>query len=128
MIRGKKMKSEAVLNTITGLGKEIPDVEKTLFTALVEDTKKMEERMVALEKKVDTVQRKVDGVEKKVDSMQNSVDRLSELVETAINQKQSFWKLLSELIQEQKFWIWLMIFTVLIFGVSLADLKGLLGG
>ena len=62
--RKKKMrgKSETVLKTLEILDEEIPKVEKTLFTSLVEDNKKMEERMTALEKKVTDVEKKVDTV------------------------------------------------------------------
>ena len=49
------------------------------------------------------------------------------LIRQSIDQKQSGWKFLSELIKEPKFWIWAIVLTVLFFGVSIADLKGLIG-
>jgi hypothetical protein len=53
---------------------------------------------------------------------------LKDLIKESIERKQSFIKLLSELIKEPKFWIWFTILTVLAFGVSITDLKGLIGG
>lgn len=118
-------KSEGALTAINGLGNSIPKAQKILFASIVEDNKKMEERMAEVEKKITSLEQKVDGVEKKVDTMQDSVERLSALVEASINQKQSFVKLLSELKDNKWFWIWVLIVTVIIAGVPLESLVNL---
>lgn len=93
-------------------GKEMDKGTRMTLEALVKDGEEMSKRMTSLESKVD----KLDG----------SISELKTLIEASINQRQSFWKFLSELVRESKFWIWFTILTVLAFGVSLTDLKGLL--
>ena len=115
MTRGENMKSEHALEIAKDLGNEIPKAERVLFSALVDDTKKMEQRMTALEKTVSEVQSDVKEIK-------HSINELAKQVESAINEKQSFWKFLGILITEKKFWIWLIILTLLIFGVTEADL------
>lgn len=129
MKRGKNMKSEAALDIVKNLGNDIPKAERTIFSALVDDTKKMEKRMTALEKTVSEVKSDVREIKKNqtdiyknVNDIHKSMQHLSDQVERVINEKQSFWKFLSILIKEKKFWIWLIIFTLLIFGVTESDL------
>ena len=74
------------------------------------------------------MKKRIDSIEEKVDRICDDVSDLKDLVKESIERKQSFIKLLSELIKEPKFWIWATILTVLAFGVSITDLKGLIGG
>lgn len=119
-------KSEGALTAITGLGNSIPKAQKILFASIVEDNKKMEERMATMENKMNILEQKVDGIEKKVDSVSDSVERLSTLIEASMNQKQSFIKLLSELKDNKWFWIWILIVTVIIAGVPLENIVGII--
>lgn len=118
-------KSEGALSAITGIGNSIPKAQKILFASIVEDSKKMEERMATMEQKMNNLEQKFDGMEKKVDTMQDSIERLSTLIEASINQKQSFVKLLGELKDNKWFWIWILIVTVIIAGVPLENLADL---
>lgn len=122
MKRGKNMKSEQALDIVKDLGNDIPKAERAVFSALVDDTKKMEKRMTALEKTVAEVKADVREIRKNQNDIQNDIKNLVKQVETAINEKQSFWKFLGLLITEKKFWIWLIILTLLIFGVTESDL------
>ena len=119
-------KAEGALNAISGLGSNIPKAQKVLFATLVEDSKKMEERMATMEQKMSKLEQKFDGIEKKVDTMQDSVERLSVLVETAINQKQSLLKLICDLKDNKWFWIWVLIVTVIVSGVPLESLVNII--
>lgn len=94
-------------------GQDIGKGTKVVLEALVKDGEEMSKRMTSIESKVDLLS----------EDMQD----LKSLVKTSINQKQNFWKFLSELIKEKKFWVWLVILTVLFFGVSIADIKELIG-
>lgn len=129
MKRGKNMKGEQALDIVKDLGGDIPKAEHAVFSALVDDSKKMETRMTALEKTVSEVKADVRDIKKNqsdiyknVNDIQITVQHLVEQVEKVINEKQSFWKFLSILITEKKFWVWLIILTLLIFGVTEADL------
>lgn len=93
-------------------GKDIDKGTRMTLEALVKDGEEMSKRMSSLESKVD----KLDG----------SINELKSLIEASINQRQSFWKFLGDLIKETRFWIWIIILTVLAYGVSITDLKGLL--
>lgn len=93
-------------------GKDIDKGTRMTLEALVKDGEEMSKRMSSLESKVD----KLDG----------SINELKSLIEASINQRQSFWKFLGDLVKEGKFWLWFTILTVLAFGVSITDLKGLL--
>ena len=92
-------------------GEDINKGTRVMLEALVKDGEEMSKRMSSLE-------RKVDGIAENMTEIKNSIDKM-------IN-KPSAWKFLCELIKEPKFWIWFTILTVLAFGVSLTDLKGLL--
>lgn len=122
MRRGKNMKSEQALDIVKNLGNEIPKAERTVFSALVDDTKKMEKRMTALEKTVAEVKSDVRDIKKNQNDIQNDIKDLMKKVDDAMNEKQSFWKFLGLLITEKKFWVWLIILTLLIFGVTESDL------
>lgn len=93
-------------------GKDIDKGTRMTLEALVKDGEEMSKRMSSLESKVD----KLDG----------SINELKSLIEASINQRQSFWKFLGDLIKETRFWVWIIILTVLAYGVSITDLKGLL--
>lgn len=93
-------------------GKDMDKGTRMTLEALVKDGEEMSKRMTSLESKVD----KLDG----------SISELKALIEASINQRQSAWKFLSELIKETRFWVWIIILTVLAYGVSITDLKGLL--
>lgn len=109
--------SSAVLKTINKLGR-IPKAQKELFSALVEDNQKMEERIVKVEDKVDKV-----IVEQQ--AQRASIDRLSELVKTSINQKESTVNLLKMLFSNKWFWFWFIIFTIIVGGGSVAELANI---
>lgn len=126
MKRGKNMKSEQALDIVKNLGNDIPKAERAVFSALVDDTKKMEKRMTALEKTVAEVKADVREIRKNQNDIQNDIKNLVKQVETVINEKQSFWKFFGLLITEKKFWIWLIILTLLIFGVTDSDLLKLI--
>lgn len=95
-------------------GKGIAKGTKIVLEALVKDGEEMKKR--------------IDSIEEKVDRICDDVSDLKDLVKESIERKQSFIKLLSELFQNPKFWLWATILTVLAFGVSITDLKGLIGG
>lgn len=95
-------------------GQDIGKGTRVVLEALVKDGEEMGKRMTSLENKVD--------------KLCDDVTELKGLIQQSIEKKQDFWKLLAELIKEPKFWLWLIILTVLFFGVSLTDIKGLIGG
>lgn len=95
-------------------GQDIGKGTRVVLESLVKDGEEMRKRM--------------DSIEDKVTSIDKNIVELKTLIETSINRKQNGWIFLSELIKEPKFWVWVIIFTVLAYGVSIADLKGLIGG
>lgn len=109
------MTAKDVYEAVTTVdGQDIGKGTKMVLDALVKDGEEMRKR--------------IDVIEDKVDTIDKNVCELKTLIETSINQKQSGWKFLSELIKEPKFWLFVIIFTVLAFGVNISDLKGLIGG
>lgn len=94
-------------------GQDIGKGTKIVLEALVKDGEEMRKR--------------IDSIEEKVDRICGDVSDLKDLVKESIERKQSFIKLLSELFANPKFWIWFTIVSVLAFGVSITDLKGLIG-
>lgn len=115
MKRGMKMKSEQAIDIVEELGDRIPKGQRTIFKALVEDNKKMEQRMTALEKTVSEVKSDVRDIK-------TDIKTLSKKIDTVINEKQNLWKFLGMLIKETRFWLWLIVITLLIFGVTETDL------
>ena len=113
------MKGEHALEIAEDLGAPLSKSERAIFSALVDDSKKMEQRMTALEKTVSEVQSDVKEIK-------HTIKDLSKQVELVIHEKQSFWKFLGILVTEKKFWLWLIILTLLIFGVREADLLNFL--
>lgn len=109
------MTAKDVWNTVNEIdGQDIGKGTRTVLEALVKDGEEMRKRMDIIEDKVNTIDRNVLD-------LKDSIDKLLE-------RKQSGWLFLSELIKEPKFWLWIIILTVLAYGVSIADLKGLIGG
>lgn len=92
-------------------GADINKGTRVMLEALVKDGEEMRVRMSSMEGKV-------DGIAENLNEVKTALEKLSN--------KPSIWKFLCELIKEPKFWIWFTILTVLAFGVSLTDLKGLL--
>lgn len=119
MKRGKNMKSEQAIDIVEELGDHIPKSQKTIFKAIVDDNKKMEQRMTALEKTVSEVKSDVKNIKAQVGDLSKKMDDF-------INKKLGFWNFLSNLIKENRFWIWLIVLTLLIFGVTEIDLSKLL--
>ena len=126
-------KTETVLNTLENTGNKLSGGEKLLFNALVEDSKKMEERMAKLEQKVEVVEKKVDSVisdqqnlKNQLTNTQTSIDRLSRLVEANINIQKERTKVLAGMLHNKWFWIFAIIAIILIAGGSAADLMGIL--
>lgn len=126
-------KTETVFNTLEKTGKSLPSEEKLLFNSLIEDAKKMEERMAKLEQKFEVVERKVDSVISDQQSFkiqllntQSSIDRLSRLIETNINVQKERTKVLAGMLHNKWFWIFAIIAIILIAGGSAADLLGVL--
>lgn len=115
ILERKNMGAKDVWDTVNKIdGKEMDKGTRAVLEALVKDGEEMSKRMTSLESKVDKVDRNIEDLGKKIDD--------------SLNQKQNFWKFLSELIKEQKFWIFITILALLIFGVSITDLKGIFGG
>lgn len=108
------MTAKDVWNTVNEVdGQDIGKGTRIVLEALVKDGEEMGKRMTSLENKVD--------------KLCDDVTELKKLIRESIDKKQDFWKLLSELIKEPKFWLWIIILTVLFFGVSITDIKGLIG-
>lgn len=108
------MTAKDVWDTVNEIdGQDIGKGTRTVLEALVKDGEEMRKRMDSIEDKVNTIDRNVL-------ELKDSIDKLLE-------RKQSGWLFLSELIKEPKFWLWIIILTVLAYGVSIADLKGLIG-
>lgn len=84
-------------------GDDINKGTRVMLEALVKDGEEMNKRMTSLEEKVDM-----------------AIDKIDKLIN-----RPSFWKFSCELIKEPKFWLWFTITTLLVFGVSVSDLKGL---
>jgi hypothetical protein len=82
----------------------------------------------ALVKDGEEIRKRIDSIEDKVNSIDRNVCDMKEAVEKLLDRKQSGWLFLSELIKETRFWLWIIILTVLAYGVSITDLKGLIGG
>ena len=126
-------KSEAVLETLNHLGKELPGAEKALFTSLVEDNKKMEERMTALEKKVIDVEKKVDTVisdnqviKNQLANNQIALDQLSKMIQVSIDQHKNRLKLVSNVLHNKWFWMAVILIILIIGGVDIAKLAGII--
>lgn len=115
-----EMKSEEALQIVKGLGEEFPKYENAMFSALVEDTKKMDDRMSTLEKSVKEVQSDVRDIK-------DNLETISKKVEALVNRK-NFWGFLSELIAQPKFWLWFSLFTLLVFGVRESGILSFLKG
>lgn len=113
------MKTKGVWKAVTTVnGKDIPKSEKLVFSTIVEDIGKMEERITNLDKKVDCV-------EKKVDALQVSVEQLSKLVEDYVKQQRNIAILFSDLIKNKWFWFWLVVFTIIVGGGSISELANI---
>lgn len=109
------MTAKDVWDTVNEIdGQDIGKGTRTVLEALVKDGEEMRKR-------IDSIEDKVNTIDKNVLDLKDSIDKLLE-------RKQSGWLFLSELIKEPKFWLWIIILTVLAYGVSIADLKGLIGG
>ena len=91
-------------------GDDINKGTRVMLEALVKDGEEMNKRMTSLEGKVDVIAENMTEIK-------NSLEKV-------IN-RPSVWKFLCELIKEPKFWLWFTITTLLVFGVSVTDLKGL---
>ena len=133
--KGENMrgKSEAVLETLNCLGKELPGAEKALFTSLVEDNRKMEERMTALEKKVIDVEKKVDTVisdnqviKNQLANNQIALDQLSKMIQVSIDQHKNRLKLVSNVLHNKWFWMAVILIILIIGGVDIAKLAGII--
>lgn len=109
------MTAKDVYEAVTTVdGQDIGKGTKIVLEALVKDGEEMRKRM--------------DSIEDKVSSIDKNIVELKTLIETSMNRRQSGWIFLSELIKETRFWLWIIILTVLAYGVSITDLKGLIGG
>ena len=132
--RGKLMrgKSEAVLETLNNIGEEFSAAEKTLFTSLVDDNKKMEERMATLEKKVTDVEKKVDTVisdnqviKNQLANNQIALDQLSKMIQVSIDQHKNRLKLISTVLHNKWFWMVIILLVLVLGGVDIAKLAGI---
>lgn len=132
--RGKLMhgKSEAVLETLNNLGEEFSAAEKTLFTSLVDDNKKMEERMATLERKVTDVEKKVDTVisdnqviKNQLANNQIALDQLSKMIQVSIDQHKNRLKLISSVLHNKWFWMVIILLVLVLGGVDIAKLAGI---
>lgn len=108
------MTAKDVWDTVNEIdGQDIGKGTRTVLEALVKDGEEMRKR--------------IDSIEDKVNTIDRNVLELKDSIEKLLDRKQSGWLFLSELIKEPKFWLWIIILTVLAYGVSIADLKGLMG-
>ena len=119
MKRGNSMKSEQAIDIVEELGDRIPKGQKAIFKALVDDNNKMEQRMITLEKTVSEVKSDVQDIK-------HTLGDLSDKIDAVINEKQNLWKFLGILVTETRFWVWLIVITLLIFGVTETDLLNFL--
>ena len=126
-------KSEAVLETLNNLGKEFPAAEKALFTSLVDDNKKMEERMATLEKKVTDVEKKMDTVisdnqviKNQLANNQVALDQLSKMIQVSIDQHKNRLKLISGVLHNKWFWMVIILLVLVLGGVDIAKLAGII--
>ena len=109
------MTAKDVWNTVNQIdGKDMDKGTRVVLESLVKDGEEMSKRMSSLEQKVDAIDK--------------NVVELKNLIESSMRQRQNGWKFLSELIKEPKFWVWFIILTVLAYGVSISDLKGIVHG
>lgn len=109
------MTAKDVWNTVNEIdGKDMDKGTRVVLESLVKDGEEMSKRMSSLEQKVDAIDK--------------NVVELKNLIESSMRQRQNGWKFLSELIKEPKFWVWFIILTVLAYGVSISDLKGIVHG
>lgn len=110
------MTAKEVLQAVNEIdGQDIGKGTRIVLEALVKDGEEMSKRMTSLENKVDKIDNTVEAIKKSMDDLKD-----------AFSQRQNGWKFLGELIKEAKFWYALIILIVLAYGVSIADLKGLL--
>lgn len=132
--RGQLMrgKSEAVLETLNNIGEEFSAAEKTLFTSLVDDNKKMEERMATLERKVTDVEKKVDTVisdnqviKNQLANNQVALDQLSKMIQVSIDQHKNRLKLISSVLHNKWFWMVIILLVLVLGGVDIAKLAGI---
>ena len=107
--------------------------EKALFTSLVEDNKKMEERMTALEKKVTDVEKKVDSVlsdnqviKNQLKNNQVALDQLNKMIQVSIDQHKNRLKLISAVLHNKWFWMALILVILIVGGVDIAKLAGII--
>lgn len=108
------MTAKDVYDAVTAVdGQDMGKGTKMVLEALVKDGEEVRKR-------IDIIEDKVDSIDKNVMDLKGSIEKL-------LDKKQSGWLFLSELIREPKFWVWIIILTVLFFGVSITDLKDLLG-
>lgn len=107
------MTAKDVWDTVNEVdGQDIGKGTRIVLEALVKDGEEMGKR--------------ITSIEGKVDKLCGDMEELKGLIQQNIDKKQDFWKLMSELIKEPKFWIWIIILTVLFFGVSITDIKDLI--
>lgn len=112
------MKSEAVLETIDTLGGTVSKEARMMFKSIVEDNKRMEERMSNIEKRM-------GNIESKMDNLQASMNNIIHLMEGAKNDRKERRQIFREIVCQWWFWAWFIVTTVLIFGGDISALKGL---
>lgn len=118
-------KGEIVLETLKHSGVELPDGVTMVLEGIIEDNKKIGERMDKIEEKVNQVQTELITIKDSLNDTNKSIDRLVGLVENSIQRRENLSNIFADLIKNKMFWIWLIVLTALIFGVSVADLSGL---
>lgn len=115
-------KQKAVLETIkqiTGKGKMSASQIK-LAEAQCEDYQEMKREILEIKNDIATLKENDISLNGKVDTIGAKLDLLIQQSEN-----KPLLKILGELKDNKFFWFWIIIITLLIFGVSISDLKGI---
>lgn len=118
-------KQRAVLETIKqmkGRGR-MSAAQIKLAEAQIEDYQDMKKEILEIKSDVSEVKKNDANLNTKVDTIGAKLDLLIQQSEN-----KPLLRILSDLKDNKFFWFWIIVITLLIFGVSISELKGLLPG
>lgn len=118
-------KQKAVLETIKqmkGRGR-MSAAQIKLAEAQIEDYQDMKKEILEIKSDVSEVKKNDADLNAKVDTIGAKLDLLIQQSEN-----KPLLRILSELKDNKFFWFWIIVITLLFFGVSISELKGLLPG